>query len=50
MRIIKTHQDFQFLRRAWALTEALLDQIEDYFLQLKNELEDDADKVLRGWS
>jgi len=42
MRIIKTQQDFDVLQRVGALPETLLDQVEDYFNQLKVELEDDA--------
>ncbi|AJS58583.1 hypothetical protein [Paenibacillus sp. IHBB 10380] len=42
MRIIKTQQDIDVLRRARALPAALLDQIEDYFLQLRDELEDEV--------
>jgi hypothetical protein len=41
MRIIKTQKDFDTLRRTSALPAALLDQIEDYFLHLRDELEDD---------
>jgi hypothetical protein len=41
MRIIKTQQDFDVLRRAGALPATLLDQIEDYFLHLRNGLEDE---------
>jgi len=42
MRIIKTQQDFDVLRNAKALPAALLDQVEDYFLRLKVELENDV--------
>lgn len=41
MRIIKTQQDFEVLRRAGRLPAALLDQIEDYFLQLREKQKDE---------
>ncbi|MGG4495458.1 hypothetical protein [Brevibacillus reuszeri] len=41
MRIIKTQQDLDVLRSARALPAELLVEIEDYFLQLRDELEDD---------
>lgn len=41
MRIVKSQQDFDILRRARALTTAFLDLIEDYFLQLMVELKDE---------
>ncbi|MNC45162.1 hypothetical protein D3C75_941100 [compost metagenome] len=40
MRIVKTQEDIDVLRRAGTLPAALLEQIEDYFKQLKDELED----------
>ncbi|WP_442603288.1 hypothetical protein [Paenibacillus sp. KN14-4R] len=40
MRIFKTHHDFVTLRRTGAIPVTLLDQVEGYFQQLKNELED----------
>jgi hypothetical protein len=42
MRILKTKQDFDVLRRSGALRAALIDQVEDYFLQLEDELEDEV--------
>jgi hypothetical protein len=47
MRIVKTQQDFDVLRRAGALPTAFLDQVEDYFNQLKVELEDEAESEFR---
>ncbi|MEK0313339.1 hypothetical protein [Cohnella sp. 56] len=41
MRIIKTQQDFDVLRGAGALPAALLDRIEEYFHQLRDEQEDE---------
>lgn len=41
MRIIKTQQDFDVLRHAGATPAVLLDQVEDYFQQLRDELEDE---------
>lgn len=41
MRIIKTQQDFDVLRRAGTLPTALLGEIGGYFQQLRNELEDE---------
>ncbi|MBE9917808.1 hypothetical protein G8C92_27790 [Paenibacillus donghaensis] len=41
MRIFKTQQDFVTLRRTGAFPMTILDQIEGYFQQLKNELEDE---------
>lgn len=41
MRIIKSQQDIDILRRAGALPTALLDHVDDYFLQLRDELEDE---------
>ncbi len=43
MRIIKTQQDFDGLRHAEALPSALIDQVEDYFNQLRVELEDEVE-------
>ncbi|MHA6481652.1 hypothetical protein ACX1C1_07085 [Paenibacillus sp. strain BS8-2] len=40
MRIIKAQQDFDILRRVGVLPEALLDQVENYFNQLRVEQED----------
>ncbi|TDF88860.1 hypothetical protein [Paenibacillus piri] len=40
MRVIKTKQDIVILCRAEVLPSALLNQIEDYFNQLRVELED----------
>jgi hypothetical protein len=40
MRIIKVQQDFDILRRAGVLPAALLDQVEEYFNQLRFEQED----------
>ena len=45
MRIIKTKQDIDVLRRAEALPAVLLDLVEDYFLLLRDELEVQAYKV-----
>lgn len=42
MRIIKTQEDIDVLYRARALPTALLDQVEDYFKQLRIELEDEV--------
>lgn len=38
MRIIKTQQDLDVLHHTEALSSALLDQVEDYFVQLKGEV------------
>lgn len=43
MRIIKTQQDFEVLRNSRAPSALLLDQIEDYFLHLRDELEAEAE-------
>ncbi|WP_029192399.1 hypothetical protein [Paenibacillus harenae] len=43
MRIIKRQQDLVILRRVGALPAALLDQVEDYFNQLRFELEYEAE-------
>lgn len=43
MRIIKTQKDFDTLCRESALSAALLDQIEGYFQQLRDELEDEVE-------
>lgn len=40
--MIKTKQDIVILRRAEVLSEALLILVEDYFNQLRIELEDEA--------
>lgn len=42
MRIIKFQQDFDVLHRAGALPAALLGKVEDYFLQLRDEQEDEV--------
>jgi hypothetical protein len=47
MRIIKSQHDFNVLRRTKALTVAFLDQVEDYFNQLRDELEDYAEDEFR---
>jgi len=47
MRIIKSQQDLVVLRSAEALPVALLDQTEYYFLQLRDELEDEAENEFR---
>ncbi|MEC0240664.1 hypothetical protein P4H66_12480 [Paenibacillus dokdonensis] len=47
MRIIKTQQNFEVLRSAGTHPSALFDQIEDYFLQLRNELEDENSSEFR---
>jgi hypothetical protein len=47
LRFIKTKQDIDFLRRAEVLPVALLDQVEDYFNQLRVELEDEAEGEFR---
>ena len=47
MRIIKTQQDFVTLRRTGVLPTTLLDQIEDYFNQLRMELTDEAEGEFR---
>ncbi|NEW09735.1 hypothetical protein GK047_27825 [Paenibacillus sp. SYP-B3998] len=41
MRIIKTKQDILILRRAEVLPAEFLDQVEDFFLQLRDELDDE---------
>lgn len=41
MRIIMTQQDLVVLRRAGGLPAVVLDQIENYFQQLRKELEDE---------
>jgi hypothetical protein len=41
MRIIKTQQDIDVLRRVGILTAAILGEIEDYFLQLRDEQRDE---------
>ncbi|MEC0371144.1 hypothetical protein [Paenibacillus chibensis] len=43
MRIIKTQQDFDVLRRVKALPAVLLDQVEDYFQQLRDEQVDELE-------
>ncbi|MGM1049251.1 MAG: hypothetical protein ACQEXX_24365 [Bacillota bacterium] len=43
MRIIKRQQDLVILLRVGALPAALLDQVEDYFNQLRVELEGEAE-------
>ncbi|MBY3618859.1 hypothetical protein HGO21_04810 [Acinetobacter sp. CUI P1] len=47
MRIIKMQQDIFVLRCARALPLVLLEQIEDYFQQLKNELNDESKSEFR---
>ncbi|MDB5054114.1 MAG: hypothetical protein JWM44_2164 [Bacilli bacterium] len=47
MRIIKAQQDFDILRRTGVLPVALLDQVEDYFNQLRVEQEDEDSSVFR---
>jgi hypothetical protein len=47
MRIIKTKQDIHTLRREGVLPAELLNQIEDYFNQLRVELEDEAESEFR---
>ncbi|CAH1056880.1 hypothetical protein [Paenibacillus pseudetheri] len=42
MRIIFTYQDLKVLRHAKAIPQALLDLVQDYFNQLRVELEDKA--------
>ncbi len=46
MRILKTKQDFDVLRHSGNLRATLLDQIEAYFLQLKDGLEDEVENEL----
>jgi hypothetical protein len=47
MRIIKTQKDFDVLRHASAIPATLLDQVKDFFLQLRDELEDEAEGEFR---
>ena len=42
MRIIFTYQDLKVLRHAKAIPQALLELVQDYFNQLRVELEDKA--------
>lgn len=47
MRIVKTQQDLNVLRQAGAIPATLLVQIEDFFLQLRDELEDEVESEFR---
>lgn len=47
MRIIKLKQDIVILRCAEVLPPAFLNQIEDYFQQLKDALDDEAESEVR---
>lgn len=47
MRIIRTKQDINFLRSAEVLPAPLLDHVEDYFGQLRIEMEDEAESHFR---
>jgi hypothetical protein len=47
MRIIRTKQDITVLRRSKALPAATLEQVENYFLHLRDELEYEEDKEFR---
>ncbi|MBB6671797.1 hypothetical protein [Cohnella nanjingensis] len=47
MRSIKTKQDIVTLRRAGVLSAALVVQVEDYFNQLRAELDDEDESEFR---
>jgi Xaa-Pro aminopeptidase len=47
MRIVKTQQEVDALHRASAIPAALLNQVEDYFNQLRVELDYEAESEFR---
>ena len=46
MRIIKTQQDVEVLRRAGVLSAPLLEHVDNYFSQLEFSLQDDEEETL----